>query len=196
MFKRISFELWYLSKPPWDTGISPPELHQFIAEKPAGRALDLGCGTGTNVITLARHNWQATGVDFAWTAIQLAKRKARQAGVSAQLKVSDVTRLEWLQGPFDLILDMGCYHNLDAAGQAAYRQNLARLLAVGGAFLLYTFVKDSPEPEVKGLLPSDVAQLEEVLTLMHREDGTDRGSRRSAWFHFERRAALAESEHA
>ncbi|HZD55845.1 MAG TPA: class I SAM-dependent methyltransferase, partial [Anaerolineales bacterium] len=69
ILRRIFFNLWYYREPPWDTGISPPELLAFIESHPAGQALDLGCGTGTNVITLARNGWQVTGVDFAPRAI-------------------------------------------------------------------------------------------------------------------------------
>ena len=28
--RRTLFNLWYYRKPPWDTGVSPPELMQFI----------------------------------------------------------------------------------------------------------------------------------------------------------------------
>src|SRR3990172_1030198 len=122
--RRLFFNLWYNWKPPWDTGISPPELMDFISHHPPGRALDLGCGTGTNVITLAQHGWQATGIDFAQRAIKKAHRKARQAGVNVDLRVADVTRLEELSGLFELILDMGCYHSLPSAGRQAYLSNL------------------------------------------------------------------------
>ena len=44
-----------------------------------GRALDLGCGTGTNSIYLAQHGWETTGVDFVPRAIGIAKRKAEAA---------------------------------------------------------------------------------------------------------------------
>ncbi len=47
----LQFNLRYLGNPPWDTGVSPPELLAIIAEKQPGRALDLGCGTGTNLLT-------------------------------------------------------------------------------------------------------------------------------------------------
>jgi len=30
---------------PWDSGITPPEIIEFLEMAPAGSALDLGCGT-------------------------------------------------------------------------------------------------------------------------------------------------------
>src|SRR5881296_1344749 len=49
-------------RPPWDTGITPPEVERFVASHAPGRAIDLGCGTGTNAVYLARHGWSAVGV--------------------------------------------------------------------------------------------------------------------------------------
>src|SRR5512139_2762941 len=93
-FRRWLFNLWYFQRPPWDSGISPPELMEFIRSSQPGRALDLGCGTGTNIISLAKNGWQVTGVDFASHAISIARRKAQSEGVTADLRVSDVTSLE------------------------------------------------------------------------------------------------------
>ncbi|MEW6615857.1 MAG: methyltransferase domain-containing protein [Thermodesulfobacteriota bacterium] len=56
---------YFRGQTPWDTNITPPEVMEFIQKTSPGRALDLGCGTGTNGITLARHGWKVTGVDFA-----------------------------------------------------------------------------------------------------------------------------------
>jgi SAM-dependent methyltransferase len=179
-FKKIFFNLWYLGNPPWDTGISPPELKQFMENHPPGRALDLGCGTGTNVITLAKNGWQATGVDFVGRAIGEARRKARQAGVEAHFLVQDVTRLEGVEGPFDLILDMGCFHTLERDSVQAYCANLERLLASGGTYLMYGFF--SPEDGSTGLSQAHLACLNETLNLVDRQDGTERGRRPSAWF--------------
>src|SRR5260370_14518015 len=79
-----------------DTGVSPPELVSVV-EGPGklepGKALDLGCGTGTNSIYLARHGWETTGVDFVPRAIAQARRKAAAAGASPRFLVGDVTRL-------------------------------------------------------------------------------------------------------
>jgi SAM-dependent methyltransferase len=44
--------------------VPPSEVMDSIARTPPGTALDLGCGTGTNAIAVARHGWRVTGVDF------------------------------------------------------------------------------------------------------------------------------------
>ena len=61
LLRRFLFHYWYFGQPPWDTGVSPPELLDFIQNHKPGRAIDIGCGTGTNVITLANAGWNVTG---------------------------------------------------------------------------------------------------------------------------------------
>ncbi len=184
-WSRLIFNLWYFGDPPWDTGISPPELFAFIDSHPPGKALDLGCGTGTNVVTLARHGWQVTGIDFAWRAILQARRKASLAGVKAEFRVGDASSLAEISGSFNLILDIGCFHSLSITAREAYRNNLVRLLSEDGSFLLYAFFRD-PFANGPGLINSDVEKLQERLNLVQRQDGTERGQRPSAWFTFRR----------
>ncbi len=182
---RLYFILAYLRHPRWDTGVTPPELKAFIAEHQPGRALDIGCGTGTNIVTLGQHGWQTAGFDFAPQAIWRARRKAQAAGIAARLQVGDATDPQLFTGcQFDLVLDMGCLHSFNQAQQLAYRENLQRWLAPGGTFLLYGFLKpeDAP-PEQRGLRPSDIAALSEMLRLDDQETGED-GARPSAWFWF------------
>ncbi len=184
LLRKLFFTLFYLRKPPWDTNQSPPELLAFLADHPAGRALDLGCGTGTNVITLAQHGWEVIGVDFVRKPISLARKKAARAGVRAEFRLEDVTRLRGIRGPFDLILDIGCYHSLAPKGQQAYRRNIHRLLASGGTFLLYAFIKPGGREAGSGLTEADVDQLAHELNLVDRQDGTDRGRIHSVWLTF------------
>jgi len=182
--RRLTFNLWYLSTPPWDRGISPPELLDYISGHPAGRAIDLGCGTGTNVITLAQSGWEAVGVDFADLAILLARRKAREQGVKARFLVRDVAHLSGIQGPFDLALDMGCLHAQE--DKPAYLRDLKRILAPGGHWLLYAFFKPDELLEGPGLTSADIRLLQESMHLTWRQDGTDSRGRASGWFLFER----------
>ena len=187
LFRRLSFHYWYYGQPPWDTGVSPPELFEFIQGHPPGRAIDIGCGTGTNVVTLARAGWQVTGVDFAPRAISLAKRKLKEAKVRARLYVSDATRLTGINGPFDLAFDLGCFHSIPSKGKAGYLEQLDRVLTPGGFWLMYGFLKPDPALAHPGLTAVDLDCIPTHLSLLSRRDGIDdtRG-RSSAWFLFQK----------
>ncbi|MBI5838776.1 MAG: class I SAM-dependent methyltransferase [Chloroflexi bacterium] len=184
MFRRLKFNLSYFGKAPWDSGISPPELFDFIQTHPAGRAIDLGCGTGTNVITLAKAGWQVTGMDFAVRAIQIAKRKTQHAGVTADLHAGDVTKLN-LNQQFDLALDIGCFHGVK--DRAAYLDQLTRLLVPGGFWLMYGFFNPAPHHAGPGLVAADLDMISaRGLTLLSRKDGFDKRERPSAWFLYQK----------
>jgi cyclopropane fatty-acyl-phospholipid synthase-like methyltransferase len=165
-------------------------LYEFIVANPPGRALDLGCGTGTNVVTLAEHGWQVVGVDFIPKAVRTARQKARQAGIDAVFYVGDVTKLDHIDGPFDLILDIGCYHSLGTAGMRAYRDQVRRLLDPGGAYLIYLFFKEqSLDSKLGGskATESDLMPFSDFMDLIQRVDGSERGLRRSAWITYRNR---------
>ena len=189
ILRWVEFNWLYFTRPPWDTQISPPELFVYLQTHPAGRALDMGCGTGTNVITLAKHGWQAIGVDFALKAIASGQRKIHQAGLQgkAELRVDSVTDLHAMVGPFDLILDIGCYHGMPVADRNLYLGNVRRLLRPGGHWLLYTFLKHA-ESDDRGVADTEIYSFAPTLQLVQRQDGHDNSRRRSsAWMLFEMR---------
>jgi len=185
-FRKLLFEYYYLGSPPWDTGITPPELERFIAGHPPGRALDLGCGTGTNLLTLARAGWEGVGVDFIGRAVRAARRKARGTGLPVAFKQGDVTKLTGITGPFDLIYDIGCFHSIPPAGHEDYAQNILRLLTPEGTFMMYAFFRE-PDDNGPGILQPELDAAFKDLQLEHREDGSDRGTRQSAWFWFKKK---------
>lgn len=187
MYRRILFNWWYYRSPPWDTGISPPELIEFLEHHPARRALDLGCGSGTNAITMAQYGWQTTAVDYAWRAIRLARRKARQVGVEVDFRLGDVTRLKGIEPGFDLVLDIGCFHGLGAVEKKRYIANLKHWLAPQGNYLLYGWFK-LPHEDGPGLMESDVQALSALLELEKRQNGYDRANRQAAWFTFRQKS--------
>ena len=188
LLRRIYFSLFYLARPPWDTGVSPPELLEYMGNHPPGRAIDLGCGTGTNVLTLARAGWQVTGVDFIPRAVRAARRKLRRAGLTADLRATSVTNLGGIDGPFDLALDMGCYHSL-GPGKDRYLSELVRVLAPGGHWLLYSFLAPGEGQERSGLNQADLHAIQVPLTLVWRRDGLERGLHPSAWFLYQKPVA-------
>jgi cyclopropane fatty-acyl-phospholipid synthase-like methyltransferase len=188
MLRKVWFNLAYLSKPVWDTGISPPELLHFIDNHTPGRALDLGCGTGTNAITLAKKGWRVSGVDFSKRAIQNAQKKAQQNDLHIDFFLGDVTRLKINKGRFDLVLDIGCFHSLPSNKRVAYIQKIDQLLSDDGTFLLYLFIKPRPDTIGPGVSDQDIQLLNETFHVADRVDSTERGLRPSAWFTLNKQA--------
>jgi ubiquinone/menaquinone biosynthesis C-methylase UbiE len=181
-FRRLIFTLWYFRHAPWDSGISPPELMAFIESHPPGRALDLGCGTGTNGITLARRGWEVTGVDFVPSAIHKAREKAQAAGVVVKFFVGDVTHLEGVDGPFDFFLDLGCFHGLNDDEKQRYLDQVSRLSSPSGFWLVYGFFKRDEKDSGPGLVPGDLKKIQDRFELVSRQDGFDKRERPSAYF--------------
>ena len=136
---RIVYRLVYRAgNLPWDTGTPRPELAGLAGGRAPGRVLDLGCGTGTNAVYLASQGWDATGVDFVPAAIDAARKKAADAGVNAVFVVGDASRLAdaGVDGPFDLLLDVGCYHSIPAGRRDAYVTGAAAAAREGADFYL------------------------------------------------------------
>jgi SAM-dependent methyltransferase len=132
---RIGAARW---KRGWDTGAGP-EVVQLAEDgtlSPAAlggnRVIDLGCGTGANVIYLAARGFEGIGVDFSRVAVAQARRRAEALGLSerATFLVGDVTKpVRGIEGPFDLILLYNVLQDLDAIGRrrlAAVTRELSR----------------------------------------------------------------------
>lgn len=135
---------------PWDQGEPPPELVALAAELPPGRALDLGCGFGRAALHLARLGWRVDAVDFVAEAVAEAGRRVAAAGLGDRvtLHLGDIRDLAFLDGPYDLALDVGTLHSLDEAGTRACHAELSRLLRPGGRYLLFAHLQQpGAEPE-------------------------------------------------
>lgn len=122
---------------PWDTARPSPELVRAIDAglvRP-GRAIELGCGTGTNAIYLAERGFHVTAIDISSVAIDRARQRAQTAGVRVDFFESDVTALS-VREPFDFVFDRGCYHCVRRTGAAGYVAALDHLTHAGSKLLL------------------------------------------------------------
>lgn len=186
--KHLKFTLRYLfGNPRWDTGIVPPEVVDFVAHHPPGRALDVGCGTGTNLLYLAQNGWQAEGVDFSWLAVQKARQRLREAGFTPKVWVDDATRLTKLQGVYNYILDIGCFHQLSPSGKKAAMESVRKLLAPGGCWMIYGHCRIPANDPVHGLSEQDIADLSNHFQLSRRVDGQEGTRGPSVWLWLEGR---------
>jgi SAM-dependent methyltransferase len=98
---------------PWDSGVPDEELVRVLdAGRLTGkRVLEIGCGTGTNAVELARRGYDVVAVDLVEQAIRVARKKARQAKVEVEFRVADVLN-DGDGGPYDILFDRGVYHVL------------------------------------------------------------------------------------
>ena len=119
---------------PWDTGRPSSELQRVLGRHPIEpcRALELGCGTGTNSVWLARQGFEVTGIDVAPLAVERAEKRAHAAGVAANFVAGDVLHLPDLGGPFAFFFDRGCYHAVRRDAPDQYAPAVARQLPSGG----------------------------------------------------------------
>ena len=126
------------TKPRWDSSKPRPELEKLVEGRPPGRALDLGCGTGANAVYLAKRGWEVVGVDFVVEAIEAAEARAASAGVPVSFVVGDVAQLNGagVQGPFDLLVDVGCYHAIPDRLRDAYAAGVGAVARQGADFYL------------------------------------------------------------
>ena len=143
MWRKAAYAWSYRTgKTPWDTGVTPPEVVELVGELAPGRALDLGCGTGTNVAYLARLGWTADGVDGASRAIETARTDV--GGLTGvRLFDGDVTRLERLPllDEYDLVLDIGCFHSIGAHRRDAYVRGVASHTPEGARLFVFAFAR-------------------------------------------------------
>jgi SAM-dependent methyltransferase len=136
--------LYRIGFTPWDQDHLAAELRALV-EGPgaltAGRALDVGCGTGLQAVYLAERGWRVTGVDAVERALARARRRARMAGVEVRWVAGDLARLAslGLEGGFDLVHDRGCFHDLSPAVRAGYARGVSELAAPGATLLLLAF---------------------------------------------------------
>jgi len=127
-------------KAPWDSGPRRKlvELVEMGDIKP-GRALDLGSGTGSNAIYLAENGFDAVGIDFSEPAVEIAKKRSNEKGVTVQFYRDDLTNLSRDYGKFDLLIDYGTFDDLPIRKREKYLENILPLAEDGAQYLLFVF---------------------------------------------------------
>jgi len=72
------------------------------------RILEIGCGACNNLWFAAEVGFQISGLDISETAIQYGKSRLEHLGFTkTDLRVGDITVLDWDDDYFDIVLDRG-----------------------------------------------------------------------------------------
>lgn len=131
--------------PPWDIGRPQPTFVRLADNGLlSGRVLDAGCGTGEHTLLAAARGADAVGVDVSARAIDRARAKAAERGVTARFEVADALNLGQLGSTFDTVIDSGLFHIFDDQARPRYVASLASVLNPGGSCYLMCFSDRQP----------------------------------------------------
>ncbi len=140
------FDRAYLGTPPWDIGRPQPEyVHLVEAGEIVGDVLDVGCGTGENVLYFVRQGHRAWGIDLSPNAVAAARRKANERGLSATFEVRNALELDRLGRRFDTGIDCGLFHTLSDEDRATYVESVRAALNPEGRHFVLCFSEHEPD---------------------------------------------------
>jgi cyclopropane fatty-acyl-phospholipid synthase-like methyltransferase len=141
MFEKAVQEIFYKKATvpedlPWHSDKPAKFLVDAVSRrKDAGKALDLGCGTGVFSVYLAKQGYEVTGLDFIPKALEMAANRAQAANVRVNWVMADL--LHWQAADvFEVILDSGCLHTITSRNMTRYKQQLLSWMTPKTDFIL------------------------------------------------------------
>ncbi len=186
---------------PWDTGEPDEQLVRFVRAGgvAAGRAVEIGCGTGTNSVWLAEQGFSVLGLDLTPLAIERANARLAGRKLDCRFEVRD-----FLTGPaaggesaYAFAFDRGVLHTFDdAATRARFAERVAALLAPGALWLSLLGSTEGPPREEgppRRTAREVIAAVEPALELVEMRSITFEKVREAApkaWFCLSRRRSV------
>jgi len=138
-------EAWEEGRTPWDAGASPPVLEALVDDRelPTGTALVPGCGSGYDVVTLARDpDRRVLGIDLSPVArdrFAALRAESHTPEERARVAVADFFTDELDGAPFALIWDYTFLCALPPELREAWAARMAEILDPDGELVTLIF---------------------------------------------------------
>ncbi|MFF8944523.1 class I SAM-dependent methyltransferase [Streptomyces sp. NPDC014864] len=144
----------------------------------AGRAVDIGAGSGRDAAALAARGYEVVAVEPAPELRRIAQRL--HADVAVAWVDDALPALTGLCGPFDLVLLSAVWMHLDEQERAEGMRRVAELTAPGGC--VAASLRHGPPPAGRRMFAVSAAETVALaerfgLVAVHRGGGPDRLSR-------------------
>ena len=138
--EKYKKDLSYRNKYPW-TEIVAFIFSNFknLDDRKGKKVLELGCGTGSNLIFCSKEGMDCYGIDASSTVISYAKSFSKSEGVNCNFKIGDFTNLPYEDSKFDVVLDRSALSLCTIEGFKKAVSEAQRVLKSGGLFFLSPF---------------------------------------------------------
>ena len=151
----------HLNRYPWDVVVS------FVfSNAPAGKSreqtsvLEVGFGAGSNLWFAAREGFQVAGVEGSRDAVDYARRRFDEEGLSGDLRVGDFSTLPFPDASFDLAIDRGSLTCVGLSEASRAVAEIRRTLRTGGKFLFNPY--SSAHSSARNGSPGDDGLTEDI----------------------------------
>lgn len=120
-----------------------PEIISFAEfDKAKGKdVLEIGVGMGADFVRWLRSGARATGVDLTERAVEITRRRVRDEGFEADVRVANAEALPFPDSSFDLVYSWGVLHHTPDTRQAL--REAVRVLRPGGMLKVMIYHRHS-----------------------------------------------------
>ena len=96
--------------------------------------LEVGCGAGNNLWFCAQEGFSITGIDISPSAIDYAKKRFEDEGLSGTFIEGGFEQIQNLNGSFDIVIDRGALTCVPLSEARQYIHAIGAVLVTGGKF--------------------------------------------------------------
>lgn len=150
--------------PPADTVYALEYAYHLLGDVRGKVVLDLGCGTGENIIPLIERGAHVIGIDISPDLVVLAQERVKAANLQATIQVGSAYETGLPDGSVNVIFCMSLIHHLEIA---RVRDEMRRILTHDGSIILKEPIRFSPGYDrLRNLLPSrdNISEYEHPIT--------------------------------
>ena len=137
-FSDMVYWKWEGEPPDWSIPSAVGFWERTLKLTAGAKVLDLGCALGYHSIELARRGYQPTGLEWSQAFLEVARRRAAEAGVSVRFLREDMTRMTFDQEFDAAVLWGNTFAIFDDDDNLATLQGIRRALKNGGLALIDT----------------------------------------------------------
>jgi len=150
--------------PPANTAFPLEYAFHLLGDIKDKQVLDLGCGTGEAIVTLARRGASVIGIDISPALICLARERMHRQNGQADLRIGSAYQTELPAGSVDVVFCMSVIHHLDIRMAMA---EMCRVLKPDGFIVMKEPIRfSSIYNKMRSILPdsADISEYEHPMT--------------------------------